>query len=139
MQKKTPQQEGREFESRFVKKRGGRKQPGSGNTPFYKLDIDATRLLLSLKWTEKKSFPVTASDMQEVVDAVYGLGGLGGEYTPALVFELEGDEYVTLKFDDLAKLIQEEIKVFKPSKNAEKTARADSISLLNKEGEIFEN
>jgi hypothetical protein len=126
----TPQQKGREYEKRFSKKHNLETVPNSGAGRFRKLDVEGIRLLLSLKWTANKSYSITKSDLDEVDEAVRGPGGLGGDYIGMLVTELEGEDFVTLRFDDLVGLLTEKPALFQPDKNQVKRRRASVPSLF---------
>lgn len=129
---------GREFEKLWVRLFGGKLQKGSGNTPYAKLDVDAHKFLLSLKATQNKSFRITKEDLDEAKDAVYGPGGVGGEYVPALAFCLvQGDEpsptdpiYVAIEAATLVNLLQQDVKVFAVDKETEKISIGNVPGLL---------
>lgn len=132
---KTPQQKGRDYEDFWAKKRGARKQPASGALPFWKLDVKNAKFLFSLKNTEKKSFSLKKEDIQEMINAVYGLGGIGGTHIPVLSLNIDGMEVSVLLTDDLIELTQRGEEVFDKSKNKSKTDKANIPSLLRKNKE----
>lgn len=135
---KTEQEKGRQFESEFASEFGGKLQPGSGNTPFYKLDVEGKAVLNSLKYTaeKNKSIRILQSDLDEVNEAVYGIGGLGGEFTPALSFKLGGETYTLIKTHDLVKLLQQNIEIFAPPKNSERKAKANTTALDRRQEKV---
>jgi hypothetical protein len=127
---KTPQQKGRDYEDFWAKKRGARKQPASGALPFWKLDVKNVKFLFSLKNTEKKSYSVKKEEIQEMVNAVYGLGGIGGSHIPVLSINIDGVEVSVLLTDDLIELTEKEESVFIKSKDKSKRDSANLPSLL---------
>jgi len=126
----TPQQEGIEFEKRFAKKYNSNQQPRSGAGTYYKLDVRDTKFLWSLKWTGNKSYSLKTDDLKEVENEVYGPGGIGLEFVPGMAVELQNEVYAVLKMDDLVKLLEQDIKVFKTDKASEKRARAATPRLF---------
>lgn len=135
--KNTPQQEGIAFEKRFSKKYESDRVPGSGNGVFYKMDSKNSKFLWSLKYTSKKSYSFKKEDFEEVKNEVYGPGGIGLEYVPAMAIELEGEAYCLLLMDDLVKLLEENIKVYNTNKAKEKRERAKTPRLLRDTKENF--
>ena len=129
----TPQEEGRAFETRFSRKYGGQEVPRSGAGIYHKLDVRDNKFLWSLKYTSKESFSITQKIWDEVHNEVYGPGGLGLDYMPALAVELEGETYAFMKMDDLVDLLETDVKVFKAEKKKETRARAAVPRLLRVE------
>lgn len=128
--KKSPQNEGLEFEKRLAKKYNLDEQPGSGSGPVFKLDVRGNDLLISAKWTANKSYSVTEKDLNELSEYISGPGGLGGEATAILAIEIQGKVYGLLGFDDLVGLLESEAEVFSHDKNKEKYSTAAVPSLL---------
>lgn len=133
--KKTPQQKGRDYEDFWAKKRGARKQPASGALPFWKLDVKNIKFLFSLKNTEKKSYSIKKEEIQEMVNAVYGLGGIGGTHIPVLSINIDGTEVSVLLTDDLIELTEKQEAVFSKSKDKKKRQAADLPPLLREKEE----
>lgn len=131
--KKTPQQKGRDYEDFWAKKRGARKQPASGALPFWKLDVKNIKFLFSLKNTDKKSFSLKKEDIQEMLNAVYGLGGIGGSHIPVLSVNIDGMEVSIMLTDDLIELTEKQEQIFDKSKNKSKTDKANIPPLLRKD------
>jgi hypothetical protein len=131
--KNTPQQEGINFEKRFSKKYQSERVPGSGNGVFYKMDSKNSKFLWSLKHTSKKSYTFKSDDLKEVQKEVYGPGGIGLDYVPAMAIELEGEVYCLLLIDDMVKLLEQNIKVYNTDKAREKRERAKTPRLLREE------
>ncbi len=129
---KTPQSKGRSYEKDFAKRLGLKTVPGSGNQPFYKLDVEGAKILFSLKHTENKSISLKAADLDEAKDAIYGESGIGPDYTPAMSLQMDGEEYAVLRMDDLVKLLETKPEIFKPSKKNEKRARASVPAILRR-------
>lgn len=127
---------GRQFEKLFCKLYSIKKQPGSGNGKFFKMDAEGKVFLYSLKATKNKSWSIKKTDLDEVKDATKAPGGTGA--VPALVTTLvQGDEpsstdpiYVTLEFDDLVALMTEDAKAFEVTDEAEKVYNSEIPSLL---------
>ena len=128
-----PQQEGRNFEDRFTKKFQSDKVPGSGNGIYFKMDAKNSKFLWSLKHTSKKSFSFKKEDFDEVKAEVYGPGGIGIDYIPAMAIEIEGEVYSLLLMNDLVKLIEQDIKVYTPNKAKQKREKAKTPRLLREE------
>lgn len=127
---KSPQQEGRQNEIRFAKKYNLEVVPGSGNQRFAKLDIKGKNILLSLKWTSKKSYSITLNDLQEIREAISAPGGLGLSTTGALVTNIEGREIISLDLNDLIRLLETDSTIFEPNKTDRKRATANVPSLF---------
>ena len=131
----TPQQKGRDYEDFWAKKRGARKQPASGALPFWKLDVKNTKFLFSLKNTEKNSFSLKKEEVQEMINAVYGLGGIGGTHIPVLSININGTEVSVLLTDDLIELTEKSEVVFDKTKDKQKREKANLPSLLRNQEE----
>jgi hypothetical protein len=130
------QNEGRDFEKRFAKEFGLKTVPGSGSGAFYKLDNEGKRMILSLKWTSAKSFRVSKDILDEAEEAVYGPGGVGGDYVPAVVTNVEDESFITFRASDLLRLFKEAPSLWtseEASKKDVKKARAKVPSLFRNE------
>lgn len=85
--KKTPQRRGRDFEKKVAKLIGGTTTPASGALWGSKLDVKTHNYLISCKYTEKKSFSIKVSDLEELQK----YAEKDNRY-PAFVFQLEDSE-----------------------------------------------
>lgn len=131
MKEKTPQDKGRSFEKEFAKAHSMREQPASGATPYYKLDVKNNKFLLSLKHTDKQSYILKKSDIQETINAVYGLGGIGGSHIPAMCLSIDGIEVTVLLTEDFIEILENpDDTVFDKAKAKAKKDRADKPLLL---------
>lgn len=95
----TPQQQGRDYEQVMANKIHGRPVPMSG-AGFTKLDVFGFKILWSLKHTIHKSFRVDDDLFQEVKQAIYGPGGVGGDYLGAVAVKTTNHEVAAMKLDD---------------------------------------
>jgi hypothetical protein len=77
MTRRTPQEQGRDYEEELAARYGGRAQPNSGAGPRWKLDWKRGSLLFSAKHTVHRSFRLTAEDLHEVRAGSQGPGGRG--------------------------------------------------------------
>lgn len=91
LNKKTPQQLGRDAEKRLAKKVGGKVQPGSGAFPQYKEDVQNDSYLIQLKRTEKKQYTLKLKDLEAVRINAIKVGKI-----PAFVIEMGGRTYTIL-------------------------------------------
>lgn len=130
---------GTQFEKLFAKLFGGKEVPGSGNQPFRKMDTEqGTFILWSLKATSQESFRITKKDLDEVYEAVRGLGGVGsGTVAGLAICFVEGDEptssdkiFAVLDMDDYVMQLKEKPEIFSPSKADIKYAKAKVPQLL---------
>lgn len=128
----TPQQEGRLWEKVLAKVLGAKPQPGSGNGPLKKLDIEGTEFLASCKWTEKASLSLSDTTLREAESATHGISGTGA--IPIHFSRVEGSDgeriYATLDIDDLLTLFQEEIKLVTEDKASAKYRQAEIPDLF---------
>jgi len=121
------------FERLFSKLFGAKEVPGSGNQPFRKMDTESGAFILwSLKATNKKSFSITRKDLDEVYEAVRGLGGVGSDTVAGLaICFVEGDEpkptdkiVAVIDIHDYVAQLEQKPEIFKPDKSTSKYARA---------------
>ena len=84
--KKTPQQRGRDFEKEIARRVEGTVTPASGALWGSKLDIKTDDYLISCKYTEKKSFSLKYSDLEEL-----DYFATNDSRYPALIFQLDGN------------------------------------------------
>lgn len=124
----TPQQKGRLFEKIWGKLLGTKPQPGSGNKWYAKLDVADGTILWSLKYTEKKSFPLTKELMAEAEEAVTG------NEIPGLAISVEGHPFVVLQADDFLRLCESgDYKYIVPSRAEQKRQQSKIPSLFRDE------
>ena len=129
---------GTKFEHFFSNLHKLKRVPGSGNQPFKKLDVQGVNLLLELKATQNESFRLTKDILNDTYDAVYGPGGVGGDYIPAVVICLvEGDEpaasdkrYFVFEEDDIIRAFKEEREFFPASKADTRLQQAEIPGLF---------
>lgn len=124
-------QPGRDFEEEMERRLGLDRVPGSGNQPFWKLDLSGLKIRLSLKFTKFKSVPLSADEIDEAVDACLGPGGTGD--TPAwLTRSCASPDYdlITFRLADVQELFTERRTFFKESKAAAKERTASVPPLL---------
>lgn len=113
-------EQGHAFEVEFAKRLGAKLQPGSGNTPWAKLDLRGRSFLWSLKSTTKQSFRLTTDMLKEMIHAVHGPGGQGGNTMPGMAVRIDGDDYIVMRASDFIALVQSDIRIAQPSKKTEK-------------------
>lgn len=131
---------GTAFEFLFEKLYGGKRQKGSGNQWYSKLDIEGKSLLISCKATQADSFRITKSIIREAFDAVSGPGGVGDDYVPLIVVDfVEGKEptaddpmYALIEMEDLYLLLKEKRELFLETKKEAKHRSASVPSLFRK-------
>lgn len=126
MRRRTPQEQGRDYEAELAARCGGVPQPNSGAGPRYKLDLKLGALLFSAKHTTNESYRLTAEDLREALVGAQGPGGHGE--VPAMAIRMAGfpDDIFVVRGSDLRALLQGEVEVvFTPSKRAAKLAAAD--------------
>jgi hypothetical protein len=88
-------------EARVARRFGGRRTPGSGNTPFWKNDVRTDDLSFEMKWTGKKQYTLKASELEEGErhalldgrDFVFGI-------------EMNGRNWIVISEDDFAALLE---------------------------------
>jgi hypothetical protein len=121
----SAQKTGYRFERYFAKIFGVSPTRGSGSQWTAKMDVGDGTILWSLKHTDAESFRVTQGLMREVIDAINGPGGVGGDVIPGLAISVQGEIYTVLRADDLiAMLTSDEVGYIRPSKGEAKRRRA---------------
>lgn len=88
IRRKSPQDEGRRYEKKLAKKIGGRVQPASGATPFYKEDISSDIWLVQVKTTTKDSYTLKIKDLETLRTNALKVGKI-----PLMVLRLGDREY----------------------------------------------
>jgi hypothetical protein len=126
---------GKSWEEEVQRDTGGRLQPNSGATPFFKLDIEgAGSFLISAKATDFLTYPLGAAAMQEVEHALLAPGGLGPGVLPILAIRVRGAKFGVVRWDDFVDMASEERTLFRESKTAAKRRRALTPQLLREDG-----
>lgn len=123
--RRTPQQQGRDYEAELAARYGGTTQPASGAGPLRKLDVRIGGMLVSAKRTTHRSYRLTADELQETLAGAQGPGGRGE--VPAMAIRMEGfpDDVFVLRGSDLRALLEGEAQVsLAPGKRAAKLAAA---------------
>jgi len=134
MSKDTPQARGRQWEEELGELIGGELVPMSG-AGVRKLDVAGQSLLISAKHTDAASFRVDAAMLTELRDATMGSGGVGAEVTPMMAIRGRfGRPVAVIDLQDLIALLQSNPEgLIKPSKDAERRARASRPSLFRED------
>lgn len=122
------------FEGEFVDRVGGKRMPGSGNQWFASCDIENVgQVIWSLKHTKNRSFELTSSDMQEVIDAAYGPGGRGNVIPMMAVGMGSRTVVIFPEAEDFFRLVEEKAKFVRQSKAEAKREAAQVPILLREE------
>ena len=132
----TPQGEGRVFEGRFATLFGVEPQKASGSLWYAKLDVADGQILWTLKHSDKgrlkfDSYDVADDLMREAVQAINGQGGVGSSTMPGVATQdADGNVFVTLRAEDFARMVTENIKYVAPPTDEVKRARSRVPLLL---------
>ena len=131
-EQKTPQDRGRAFEAEWAAKVGAKPQKGSGNYYLWRLDVENRgRYLWSCKHTDGKSYRLRIEDIDEVIEAVEGPGGVGGETIPAMAISIGGRVFCLTRAEDFIEEHTQEAEAFiKPDKSAERRQLRKTPGLL---------
>ena len=124
-------EEGRKYEKHIAARLGGKLVPGSGNQWHSKLDLGARKFVFSAKWTGLTSFKITKALVDEIRAPIVGPGGLGPDWTGALVIHVGGVDYAVLALDDLIGALKDDVRIVPVTKLDEKRARASRLTLLD--------
>lgn len=125
MTKRTPQEQGRDYDSELADRYGGRAQPGSGSGPRHKLDCKVGGLLIEGKRTQHESYRLTAAELHKVLAGTQGPGGRGEH--GVMVIDMAGfpDDVFVIPGAVMRALLEGEVDAtFAPSKRAAKLAAA---------------
>jgi hypothetical protein len=125
MTKRTPQEQGRDYDSELAARYGGRAQPGSGAGPRCKLDCKVGGLLIEGKRTQHESYRLTAAELRKVLAGTQGPGGRGEH--GVMVIDMAGfpDDVFVVPGAVMRALLEGEADIkFAPSKRAAKLAAA---------------
>src|SRR5690349_881755 len=115
---KTPQEEGIAYEERLAALLGTTPIVGSGNQWFAKLDLDVASIMFSLKHTGKESLSVTKKILREAITEATKMGSK--QAIPAVAVDIAGEDFVILRANDFAKLMEEDAKFVPQSKASRK-------------------
>ena len=118
----TPQEDGNAYEERLASLLGAKVQPGSGSQWFAKLDVDVASIMFSLKHTGKQSLTVTKGILAEAIHHATKMGSKGA--IPAVAVDIAGEDFVVLRANDFARLMEEDAKFVPQAKADVKRARA---------------
>jgi hypothetical protein len=125
-------EEGLAFEDRFAKLVGGKKQIGSGNRFFAKLDVNQMAILWSLKSAPTaRSIRVTDAWIREMLAATEGPGGTG--VMPALALDFIGiaEPLTVVRTSDFFSVLRGEVQISSGhTKGQIRRATADTPMLL---------
>lgn len=136
----TPQEKGREYERELAARLGAKEVPGSGATPFRKLDVEGSSFLVSAKHTDHDSFRLTRSDLREARTAVSGAGGVGGDFHPLMVLRVggvDGSEVVVMELDTFIGMMKGEFQFGKDtSKGEARRERSRTPALFRDDDEL---
>lgn len=127
------QQAGIDYEHKFAKIFGVVPQVGSGNQWYAKLDVGARELLCSLKHTGKDRLSVTADILREAIQQSTKIGSKGA--IPVLGVDIAGEDFVILRTNDFAALLEEEVRIVPVRKANAKRARAAVPQILREHGD----
>lgn len=126
---------GAQFEHDLSEEFGLNRIPGSGNQAHSKLDLAGNGFRWSLKATGKASASIRTSDIEEAIDACYGLNGTGE--TPLWAYRIDGHDLVLMRKEDFVSLQKGEIRAINEEKGKEKVNErrrlAETPSLLRDE------
>lgn len=129
----TPQQRGRDYEEEVAKSLGGEPTKGSGNVWHTKLDFQNVSLVISCKYTEAESLRLTQDSLDEVIQAVDGPGGRGGDVVPGLATRVggpDGTDFITLRAVDLIRLLREDAKAIPTTRAGDIRRQQSHIPVL---------
>jgi len=132
----SSQKAGTRFEKFWAKVFGVEPTRGSGNQWHAKLDVGDGSILWSCKHTDAASFSLSTKLMREAEAAINGPGGVGGKTLPGIAVSLDGEVYVTLRAEDLLRLLASDgAQYIVPSKGDQKRSRSKIPALLRDDAE----
>lgn len=97
--------EGGAFEKRFAETIGGSIVPYSGQGKWAKMDVNGAQILFSCKWTGSETRTLKPSEFDEVLRAVRGPGGVGGDILPGMAIGVRDRSFVLMDSHDFAELV----------------------------------
>ncbi len=123
---------GAKFEEELSTEFGLRRVPGSGNQAHSKLDLYGYGFRWSLKATDNSSCSIKLKDVQEAIQAAYGLNGTGE--TPVWAFRIQDQDMIMMDKDTFKALCTGDIRPIGEEKGQERVnerrARAATPSLF---------
>lgn len=105
-----PNKIGRQFEEELSEEFGLVRIPGSGNQPWWKLDVAGKGFRLSLKATGNKSASIKASDIDEGVVESRKEGDI-----PLWAYRIDGRDMIMMEKTDFKALCGGDIRLNMPS------------------------
>ena len=94
----TPQSKGRQFEKELAEEFGLKQVPGSSSVWHSNLDLYGNEGRWSLKFSEKKQFPISYNDIKEALEICFGLGGDGA--TPLWATRIDLGDFIIMRKED---------------------------------------
>ena len=132
--KRTPNQIGDDAERRAAEILGGRRVPGSGSTPFLKLDVrDGGSFTYSVEASEGVGTTAQRAITRlwrETIRGTRGYSGHGDGAKPGMIFEIDGEILVVTRLADHAELARGEAVPYVPSDKAQDRRAQSRRSLL---------
>lgn len=122
------QQDGIDYEHKFAKVFGVEPVKGSGNQWYVKLDVGVRQLVCSLKHTGKSSLTVTRAILAEALQYAGRKGSIG-----IVAVDIAGEDFVIIRTDDFAALLEEDEGFVPVPKNEQKRRRASIPEILREE------
>lgn len=123
---------GDKFEHDLSSEFGLDRVPGSGNQSHSKLDLVGHGFRWSLKATSNASASIRIADIEEAIDACYGLNGTGE--TPLWAFRIRDEDLIMMRKSDFIALNAGDMHAIGVEKGKEKVIerrrRAATPSLL---------
>lgn len=98
-------EDGYEFEEEFAAEIGGSLVPHSGQGKWAKMDANGAQILWSCKWTSHETRKFSVEEFDEVMRAVRGPGGVGGDTLPGMAIGLQDRSFVVMETADFAELV----------------------------------
>lgn len=125
MNRPTPQQAGRDYDTETARRYGGKPQPGSGATDRYKLDWKVGSLLVENKTTTHESYRLTAAGLRKALAGAQGPGGRGEQMAMCIRMRGFDDDVFVIPGQTMRALLAGEVDVqAAPSKRAQRLAAA---------------
>jgi hypothetical protein len=123
--RRTPQQEGRDYDSELAARYGGRAQPGSGSGPLFKLDCRIGVLLVEGKRTRHESYRLTAAELRKALAGAQGPGSRGEHGVMAIDMAGFPDDVFVVPGQTMRAILSGEVSVeFAPTRRAARLAAA---------------
>jgi uncharacterized membrane protein len=123
---------GAQFEEDLSEEFGMERMPGSGNQPWWKLDLAGKGFRFSLKATAAQTATIKASDIDEALTEARKNGEV-----PAWAYRIDGRDMVMLEKSDFVALCKGELPLYLPSKyskGAEERVARSKIPAFMRDG-----